>query len=197
MFNKIKELIDEKSIGDIRTVRLSMLQQDKSSIVTQTKENWRVDPAVAGAGLFYDLAPHQIDIILYLFGNPIESFGTSANLAGLYKAEDTVTGVMRLPNDVLFSGQWCFVVDPCTQEDSCEITGSKGKISFPVFGRTVTIQTSEGENILDFTHPEHIQQPMIEKVVNYFLGKGENPCSASDAIESMKVMERFAYGNKV
>jgi len=71
MFNKVKELINEKVIGDIRTVRLSMLQQDRSSIISNTETNWRVDPAIAGAGLFYDLAPHQIDIILYFFGNPL------------------------------------------------------------------------------------------------------------------------------
>ena len=194
MFNKVKELISEKIIGDIRTVRLSMLQQDKSSIITNTDDNWRVDPAIAGAGLFYDLAPHQIDIILYFFGNPVEPFGVSANLAGLYKAEDVVTGVMRLPGNILFNGQWCFTVGEAAKEDVCEIVGSMGKMSFPVFGNTVTVKTDAGENTISFQHPAHIQQPMIEKVVNYFLGEGDNPCSAADAIESMKVMERFAYG---
>jgi predicted dehydrogenase len=61
----------------------------------------------------------------------LESYGVSANLAGLYKAEDTVTGVMRLPGNILFNGQWCFTVSETAQEDICEITGSKGKISFP------------------------------------------------------------------
>lgn len=194
MFNKIKELINEKKIGDIRTVRLSMLQQDKSSIITTTENNWRVDPVIAGAGLFYDLAPHQLDIIMYILGNPTEYYGVSANLAGLYKAEDTVTGVMRLPGNILFNGQWCFTVSETAQEDICEITGSKGKMSFPIFGRSLTITTSTGEEQIDFEPPAHIQQPMIEKVVKYFLGEGGNPCSAADAIESMKVMERFAYG---
>jgi predicted dehydrogenase len=194
MFNKVKTLVNEKAIGDIRTVRLSMLQQDKSSVIANTGSNWRVDPAVAGAGLFYDLAPHQLDIILYFFGNPIESYGLSANLAGLYKAEDTVTGVMRLPGNILFNGQWCFTVSETAQEDICEITGSKGKISFPVFGHTLKVTTDAGEEVADFQPPAHIQQPMIEKVVAYFSGRGDNPCSAADAIESMRVMERFAYG---
>lgn len=193
MFNKVKELINEKAIGDIRTVRLSMLQQDKSAIISNTATNWRVDPAIAGAGLFYDLAPHQIDIILYFFGNPVESYGLSANLSGLYKVEDVVTGVMRLPGNILFNGQWCFTAGESAQEDICEIVGSKGKISFPVFGHKVTVKTDAGENVIGFQPPPHIQQAMIEKVVKYFLGKADNPCSAADAIESMKVMERFAY----
>jgi len=108
--------------------------------------------------------------------------------------EDVVSGVMRLPGNILFNGQWCFTVGESVQEDVCEITGSKGKISFPVFGHTVKVKTNAGEQVIDFQPPKHIQQAMIEKVVNYFLGKGNNPCSAADAIESMKVMERFAYG---
>jgi predicted dehydrogenase len=194
MFLKVKELIETKAIGDVRTVRLSMLQQDKSSIITQTANNWRVDPAIAGAGLFYDLAPHQIDLIVYFFGAATNVYGISANQAGLYKAEDAVMGVMRLPGNILFNGQWCFVVNESAQEDVCEITGSEGKISFPVFGHAVTVTTGGTKNVLQFDPPAHIQQPMIEKVVDYFSGKTGNPCSASDAIVSMKIMERFAYG---
>lgn len=196
MFLQIKELIQSGSIGDVRTVRLSMLQQDKSSIIANTATNWRVDPSIAGAGLFYDLAPHQLDIILFFLGAPVEAYGIGANQAGLYKAEDVVTGVMRLPNNVLFNGQWCYTVSELAQEDICEIVGSKGKISFPIFGHTVTVKTSDGENVMNFQPPAHIQQPMIEKVVNYFLGRVENPCSAADAIESMKVMETFAYSRQ-
>lgn len=194
MFLKIKELIQAQTIGDVRTVRLSLMQPDQSEMIAQTRVNWRVDPAIAGAGLFYDLAPHQLDIIIYFFGEPTEVFGLSAQQANLYEAEDAVTGVMRLPNNVLFSGQWCFVAGDMATEDVCEIVGSQGKISFPVFGHDVTITTAGGSDVLHFDPPAHIQQPMIEKVVNYFLGKNENPCSAADALVSMRVMEQFAYG---
>ena len=194
MFVTIKELITNKTIGDVRSVRLSMLQPDQSVKNSIVKGNWRVDPSVSGGGLFYDLAPHQIDLILYFFGNPVASYGMSANQAGLYKAEDIVTGCIRLPGDILFTGQWCYTVGEGLEEDIVEIIGSKGKILFPVFGYEVTVDTGNEIKILPFPPPEHIQQPMIEKVVNYFLGKGENPCSAAAAIESMKVMEKFVYG---
>ena len=194
MFLTIKELIAKNTIGYIRSVRLSMLQPDQSVKNSLVKENWRVDPSISGGGLFYDLAPHQIDLILYFFGNPVTSYGMSANQAGLYKAEDIVTGCIRLPGDILFTGQWCYTVGEGLEEDIVEIIGSKGKISFPVFGYEVTVDTGNEIKILPFPPPEHIQQPMIEKVVNYFLGKGENPCSAAAAIESMKVMEKFVYG---
>jgi predicted dehydrogenase len=193
MFLQIKSLLKEEVIGKIRTVRLSMLQPDQSSIIANTGNNWRVDPDIAGAGLFFDLAPHQLDLIHYFFGPAKQSFGIAANQAGLYKAEDVVTGVMRLENDIVFTGQWCFTVAEGMKEDIVEINGSEGKISFPVFGHEVRIQKGDSHEVLSFDPPQHIQQPMIEKIVQYFLGKAENPCSAADAIESMKVMDSFTY----
>jgi hypothetical protein len=85
-------------------------------------------------------------------------------------------------------------VAPELKEDQCEIIGNNGKISFSVFGNRVTIQKGEEIEELVFVHPEHIQQPMIEKVVAYFSGSGPNPCSADDAIESMQLMEKFVGG---
>lgn len=194
MFLEVKKCLDAKSIGEIRTVRISMLQQDRSAIITQTKDNWRVDPAIAGAGLFYDLAPHQLDLVVYFFGTPTDVHGLSANQANLYKAEDAVMGVMRLPGNILFNGQWCFVTGESAQEDVFDIIGSDGRISFPVFGHRVHITNAQGISEIAFDPPAHIQQPMIEKVVNFFRGEGENPCSADDALVSMRIMERFAYG---
>ena len=196
MFLSIKKLLDDKIIGDIRTIRMTMLQPDQSKAIAQTEKNWRVDPSIAGAGLFFDLAPHQLDLMMYYFGGPMHSTGMSANQARLYAAEDVVTGLIRFKNDILFSGSWSFTVAEGTEEDVVEINGSKGMISFPVFGHTVTVKTKEEEHQMSFDPPKHIQQPMIEKVVRYFQGKGENPCSASDAILSMSVMEQFVYGTQ-
>jgi hypothetical protein len=36
---------------------------------------------------------------------------------------------------------------------------------------------------------------MIEKTVNYFLDKDENPCSLEDALLSLKIMENFGRDN--
>jgi len=196
MFLHIKQLLADKVIGDIRTVRLSLLLPDKSAMITQTATNWRVDPAVAGAGLFYDLAPHQLDLVQYFFGVPLQVSGTSANQAGKYNVEDCVSGWMRLPGDILFTGQWSFSVADAIREDLVEINGSKGRISFAVFEHKLTLQTGDQKELLPFDPPAHIQQPMIDKVTQYFLGNGTNPCSAAEAIGSMKVMEAFAYGSR-
>src|SRR4051812_31429339 len=61
MFKKIKQLLDEKSIGDIKFIDLKLLKPALSSADLQMpKTKWRLDPAIAGGGLFHDLAPHQL-----------------------------------------------------------------------------------------------------------------------------------------
>ena len=195
MFLKVKELLASNSIGAIRFVTIRLLQPDQSIMIAKTATNWRVDPSVAGAGLFYDLAPHQLDLVHYFFDTAKHASGFSANQAGLYAAEDIVTGTMILQNNIIFNGLWCFTVSKEMEEDIFEIVGANGKISFPVFGHTIDMETGGKKQQYKFEPLPHIQQPMIDKVVQYFLGRGENPCSANDAIQSMEIMEKFVYGN--
>ncbi|MDB5232710.1 MAG: oxidoreductase [Chitinophagaceae bacterium] len=196
MFIKIKELLNDRAIGKINTVRISMLLPDKAGMIANSEENWRVNPAISGGGIFYDLAPHQLDLVHYFCGDIIESSGYSANQAGFYEAEDVVTGTMRLQDNILFSGQWCFTTSEELKEDIFEIVGAEGKISFGVFGHEVKLVSGNTETMLQFEPPAHVQQAMIKKVTGYFLGKEEeNPCSAEIAMQSMTAMERFVYGS--
>jgi hypothetical protein len=98
---------------------------------------------------------------------------------------------MQLGGDILFSGNWCFTMPEDLKEDSCEIIGDKGVIRFPVFGSGYEVNANGTARIFTLQHPPHIQQPMIEKVVKYFSGEGDNPCSLHEALKSMKVMEAF------
>ncbi len=194
LFIRVKELLEQQAIGEIRFARISLLQPDQSAMIAKTGNNWRVDPALAGAGLFYDLAPHQLDLLIHFLGKPTDSIGIAVNQAGLYAAEDLVVGVAQLPNQVLFNGTWCFTTPAGKEEDLFEIQGSTGSLRFAVFGHELTIDRNGSKEIERFQPPQHIQQPMIEKIVQYFLGNADNPCSAADAIQSMEMMEQFAYG---
>jgi predicted dehydrogenase len=81
------------------------------------------------------------------------------------------------------------------ERDDFIIKGELGVIRFSVFGHTITIEKENKQEVIEFAPPKHIQQHHIEKVVQYFLGKGENPCSVEEAIKSMRVMESFVYGD--
>ena len=44
---------------------------------------------------------------------------------------------------------------------------------------------------LEFDFLPHVQQPMIEQVVKYFLGEAVNPCSGDEGVEVMKMMDKI------
>lgn len=191
LYVKLKELLETKTIGEIKFVNLQYSSPPLTiEELKEPKIKWRVNPAVAGGGLFHDLAPHQLDIMLYFFGKITKANGISSNQAHLYRADDIVTGTMIFENGTIFNGLWCFTVPEEETKDVCEITGTEGKISFSVFGKPEIAITKKGKTaVLYFEKLKHVQEPMIEKVVQYFLGKGENPCTAGEGVEVMRIME--------
>ncbi len=65
LFNKVKQLLKEKIIGEVRFVKLEFYkrQLEKESL-SIPKVAWRINPEIAGGGLFHDLAPHQLDLCI-------------------------------------------------------------------------------------------------------------------------------------
>lgn len=213
---KIKELVESGLIGEIRHVRILMnrrlLPEDDTD-----PDNWRVDPAIAGGGYFYDLASHQLDFLDYLMGPVTEAHGFSSNQAGLYQAEDLVTGTFRFENGVPGTGIWCFTTSRSSVVDQTVITGSKGEISYPTFkeyyvdltidnpenidsggiidqaGKVSHAEKKGGSNPIRFRFemPEHIQQPLIESVVQELLGEGRCPSTGITAARTNRVMEQL------
>jgi predicted dehydrogenase len=193
MFLKVKMLLAQKHIGTITDVKIIM--HKKAAPKAFYENNWRVNKEAAGGGLFYDLAPHQLDLVFYFFGNAVSYKGFSKNSGGLYLVEDTVYGEMQMENRIKFTGDWCFVIDEQSNEqDLFLIKGTEGEISFAVFGNEINIDKNNQIQTITLEPPAHIQQPFIEKMVNYFLGNAENPCDASEALKSMRVMEAFVNG---
>lgn len=192
-FKKIKKLIDDKIIDEIRFVNLSfykkLLSDDELSL---SGNKWRVDPGISGGGLFHDLAPHQLDLMYYFFGAINYTNGISINQSRTYNADDIVAGNILFKNGILFNGLWCFNVDKENEKDICEIVGSNGSISFSFFDeQKIKINIDGKEETISFTPPHHVQQPLIEKVVEYFLDEGPNPSSAEDGAEVMRLLDSF------
>ena len=191
VFLKVKELIEQKVIGDVRFVDLKMLQPHQSEIITKTETNWRIDPSVSGGGLFYDLAPHQLDLMMYFFGTPKKISGVAFNSSHFYNADDITCGQILFDSGVVFNGSWCFTV--AERKDLCEIIGGEGKLSFPIFDhKQLTLEKQGTKTTFEFNNLQHVQQPMIQKVVEYFLDRSPNPCSATEGVDVMKMMDALA-----
>ena len=191
-FRKVKELLDGGEIGQPLLVDVRLLQPATPGLVAATETNWRTDPAISGGGLFHDLAPHQLDLMLLYFGAVQRATGFSANQAKVTEADDFVSGLIQFENGVNFRGLWGFNVPPEQALDSCEIIGTKGKIKFPFFGEAEVALWQDGKReVFRFENPKYVQRPMIEKVTGYFLGKNPNPCPAAEAVEGMRLIDAF------
>lgn len=189
MFKKIKDLVNSSAIGKITGVILLFNRPPLTATdLSVEKTAWRMDPQISGGGLFHDLAPHQLDILYWLFGNAKKISGISSRQNDLYAADDTVTADILFENGMAFNGAWCFNAGEST--DHCEIIGMEGKISFSFFsGNSIRLTVKDQTIILDFEPLQHVQQPMIGKVVQYFSGNAANPCSGSEGAEAMRWMD--------
>jgi predicted dehydrogenase len=190
LFQEIKSQLASKKIGTVKLVILNMFQSADKNIITKTSENWRINPALSGGGYFHDLSPHQLDLMYWFFGKPLDVRGRSLNQDTHYEAPDVTSLEVIFPGNILFRGVWAFNVSEAAITDTCEIIGDKGTLTFSFFsGAKLEIKSNDGTKIMEFTNPPNIQLNMIDKVVKYFRGEADNPCSIDDAIVSMKMMD--------
>lgn len=194
LFLKVKHLLEQKAIGDVRFVRIEMYKTPPSpEDLAQEKTAWRVNPAIAGGGFFHDLAPHQLDLLYYFFGEAAIVSGVGVNQGHLYPADDMVAGHLLFENGIVGTGAWCFHAS--YQSDWCDIIGSEGKIGFSFFGgNKIEWKRGYDTQYLEFEPLQHVQQPMIERVVQYFLDRAPNPCTAAEGALIMRWIEQFTKG---
>jgi 1,5-anhydro-D-fructose reductase (1,5-anhydro-D-mannitol-forming) len=190
-FLHIKKLIEQGEIGEVRYVQTT---QTKKLTERGDELPWRLDPSVSGGGYFFDLASHTLDVLDFILGPIRDASGKAVNLGGVYAAEDTVSGAYQFESGVQGTGIWCF----CGYENKemNEIVGSKGKLSFSTFGHEPIVLTMEQDIVhFPFDPPKHIQQPLIQTIVNDLLGHGHCASTGLSAARTSRVMDEIV-GNR-
>ena len=196
-FQKVKEIINSGTIGEIVNVQVRFSVPPRDLDYKSGKEMpWRVQPDIAGGGYFYDLAPHQIDLLQDLFGVITRAHGYPANRAHLYKAEDTVSACFFFESGVSGSGCWCFVRHESAKEDCIEIIGDKGSLSFSVFTyQPIVLITSEGRTSITVSNPPYVQLPIIKNVIEHLQGISTCTCTSVSATPVNWVLDRVLWKN--
>lgn len=192
-FVKIKQILEEGGIGEIRTVHINLKQVLTPTIVANLDNNWRIDPEIAGGGYFFDLASHQLDLLDFFFGSVTKATGFSSNQGGAYEAEDIVTGSFVFESGVLGTGNWCFTSSQNSEIDEIIIYGNKGTIRFETFGQgEFTLQLDNRPiDKFYFDLPKHIQQPLIETIVGELLGTSTCPSTGITGARTNWVMDQL------
>ena len=196
-FQKVKEIIESGTIGNVVNVQVRFSVPPRDLDFQSGKEMpWRLQPDIAGGGYFYDLAPHQIDLLQNLFGVITRAHGYPANRAHLYQAEDTLSACFFFESGIPGSGSWCFVGHESAKEDCIEVIGEKGSLSFSVFTyQPIEVITSEGKNLITVPNPPYVQLPLIKSVILHLQGIGKCDCTSVSATAVNWVLDRVLWKN--
>mgnify|MGYP002657560936 FL=1 len=196
-FQKVKEIIESGTIGNVVNVQVRFSVPPRDLDFQSGKEMpWRLQPDIAGGGYFYDLAPHQIDLLQNLFGVITRAHGYPANRAHLYQAEDTLSACFFFESGIPGSGSWCFVGHESAKEDCIEVIGEKGSLSFSVFTyQPIEVITSEGKNSITVPNPPYVQLPLIKSVIEHLQGIGICDCTSVSATAVNWVLDRVLWKN--
>ncbi len=191
-FLKVKELINAGRIGTIINVQIRFAQPAGEMDYNRNNLPWRLQPDIAGGGYFYDLAPHQLDILQDMFGCILEAEGYCCNRAGLYEVEDSVSACFKFDSGLPGSGSWCFVAHESAKEDRIEIIGDKGMICFSVFTfDPIALHTERGREEIPVENPTYVQLPLIRAVVEHLQGKAICSCNGLSATPTNWVIDKI------
>lgn len=186
-FVKVKELIESGKIGDLTGVSYRFARPGHRDVHADALP-WRLRAEESGGGEFIDLGSHTLDLLDFLFGPLSDVRGTATNRASDFAVEDTVVMTFSLPGGALGTASWNFAGG--ATDDVLEITGVDGRICISTFGEEpVSLSTRRGDESFPFKNPYHIQQPLIQTVVDDLLGRGNCPSSGESAARTSLVMD--------
>ena len=186
-FLKAKELLDTGRIGTITNVAYRFATPAHRDMDADNLP-WRVVAEQSGGGLFLDLGCHTLDILDFLLGPLQNARGIAANLASPYDVEDNVAMLFQTPGGASGTAQWNFAAH--IREDIIEISGTDGRITLSTFGNEpVRLQSIHGDETFDLPNPLHIQQPLIQTIVDQLAGRGECPSTGHTATRTSEVID--------
>jgi predicted dehydrogenase len=135
-----------------------------------------------------DLASHTLDLLDFLLGPIAGARGLAANLSGIHRVEDVVAASFTIGSGAVGSGLWNMAA--ATREDRVEIQGSRGKLAFATFENApIRWSSAAGEREFAIPHPAHIQQPLIQSIVDELNGEGRCPSTGESGARANLVMD--------
>lgn len=137
---------------------------------------WLFDPAKAGGGPLFDIASHRIDVLNFLFGQPLRVAGQLSNVVHHYAVEDNATVMIEYASGVrgVVDVRW----HSHEKRDECRIRGTEGEIEMSPLNGPEIVYAGGRESL-----PAHdnLHYPMIENFVDAIEGKATLLSSGASA----------------
>jgi predicted dehydrogenase len=198
-FVKAKEIIDSGELGSLLAIEYRYADGQMSK--AESPVPWRLQAEQAGAGLFLDLASHALDLLDWFFGPLLDVHGRAANVAGQYDVEDIAQLSFSTTDGVRGSASWNFG-HPQRIDEYC-IVGDTAELKFSCFGNDgMMVTNSKGvSQRFDLPNPMHVQQPMIQSIVDELRGEdgAKSPSVGASGLRTQIVMDQVLeqyYGGR-
>jgi predicted dehydrogenase len=152
--------------------------------------NWLIDPAKAGGGPLYDVASHRIDVLNFLFGQPVRATGYLSNVIHHYAVEDNATVMIDYPGGIrgVVDVRW----HSRLSRDECRIRGTDGEIELSPLNGPDLIYPGGRESL----PPDvNLHYPIVENFVDAVLEKGAPLASGASSYWTDWVIGEVTRGN--
>jgi len=153
--------------------------------------SWLVDPAKAGGGPLFDIASHRIDVLNFLFGQPLRAAGQLSNVVHHYAVEDNATVMIEYADGVrgIVDVRWHSKVS----RDECRIRGTDGEMELSPLNGPDLVYPGTLENL---PPDANLHYPMIENFVDAVEGKAPLLASGASSFWTDWVTEQARAGYK-
>lgn len=191
-FIKVKEILESNRLGTLLYASVDFHIPPRLEDFNANSLPWRLIPEIAGAGYFYDLACHQLDLFEWFFGQTSDVTGKSYNRRGLYHAEDLVFARIIYNSGLPLTGHWCFAADENQHIDTISIFGTKGTLEFSTFDFTpIRVISSTGIDEYLPPNPENIQFWFIKNMVKELRDNLPGSGNSESAMRTNWIMDKI------
>lgn len=186
-FLKIREMLNDHIIGDVKTINFHL---NRIFSPKEAETTWLYNPVLSGGGKYYDIAPHTVDIINFLFGDIVKVKGSAKNLGIGCPLENVVEMHFQTEKDV--NGIAKFHCAAEEKSDRMYVTGTNGCMEFSVHGKTDVIVKDIHGNMLqqfDLPDPKAVEEGMVQSVVEDLLGFSQCESKARDVLVTYQIID--------
>lgn len=155
---KIKELLEASAIGNVILVRTTLVEHTQLGL--QSPASWRFAPDEGGGGLMMDMASHRLDVLCWLFGQPVSVAALTHTRELRIPVEDTGSVLIQFSGDV-----HAFVfASHCIHEpiDEFEIYGTQGRLRVSPLNSSQLQWVGSKDELFDLPKAGNVHLPLVE-----------------------------------
>ena len=186
-FLHIRQMLRDGRIGKVTSAHIELRYPLTEGYIAT--RDWHFDPAIAGAGLIFDVGSHCVDLLDFFLGpiTGVEAF--PVNIGGAYGPEDVTTAAFKFESGLVGTGSFNF--HAFEKLDRITVVGSLGELTTPVFSDDdVVVRNADGAEQMPFVRPDHVHQPLIQTIVNEVNGEGRCESTGESGARASRVLDR-------